>query len=222
MDTGGPEHGIPLLLHTRRIRVLCVGGGAVASRKVAALIAGRAAVRVIAPKLADELHDAVTERAVEWDARAYRRGDIGDAHLVFAATDEPTVNAMVADDADALGRLCVRVDDGHGGSAAMMAAVRRDPLLLGVATTGGAPALTRALRLELEDRYGPEYGTLAALCTDLRADVRVATALAELSVADRRARWRSVISPDILDLIRAGHLDEAKEAAFACLSSSSA
>jgi siroheme synthase-like protein len=201
--------------------VVCVGGGPVAAGKVAGLVVGGAAVRVVAPRLVDRLHAAVAAGAVAWEGRTYRHGDIGDAHLVIAATDDPGVNAAVARDADAAGRLCVRVDDAGAGSAAIMASVQRDPLVLGVATTTGAPSLTRALRLVLEARYGPEYGELARLCSGLRADPHVTAAFAGLSTETRRARWRTVIHPDILDLIRAGHLDQAKEAALACLLSSS-
>jgi siroheme synthase-like protein len=201
--------------------VVCVGGGPVAAGKIAGLVAGGAAVRVVAPRLVDRLHAAVAAGAVAWEGRTYRPGDIGDAHLVISATDDPAVNAAVARDADAADRLCVRVDDGGAGSAAMMASVQRDALVLGVATTTGVPSLTRALRLELEARYGPEYGELATLCTALRVDARVRAALAGTTPEQRRARWRAVIRSDILDLIRAGHLDEAKEAALACLLSSS-
>lgn len=243
MDVDGPVRGVPLLVHTRQLRVLCVGGGSVAARKVAGLIAGGAGVRIVAPFVVDELRTALTSSSgavghgstsssgavghsstadrVTWEARPYRRDDIGDAHLAIAATDDPEVNATVVRDADAAGRLCVRVDEGAAGSAVMMAAVQRDPLVLGVATTAGAPSLTRALRLDLEERYGPEYGQLAALCAELRADTTVAAAFAPLDQVTRRARWRRVIRPDILDLIRAGHLDQAKEAALACLLSSS-
>ncbi|MBW3604588.1 MAG: hypothetical protein KY460_06675 [Actinobacteria bacterium] len=214
-------YGVPILLHAQRLRVVCVGGGSVAARKVAGLIAGGAVLRIVAPSIVDDLRAALTADHVTWEARPHRRDDIGDAHLVIAATDDPAVNAAVARDADAAGRLCVRVDEGAAGSAAMMAAVHRDPLVLGVATTAGVPSLTRALRLDLEDRYGPEYGELAALCAELRADATLAATLAPLDQMTRRARWRRVIRPDILDLIRAGHLDQAKEAAFACLLSSS-
>lgn len=214
-------HGVPFLLYSPRLRVLCVGGGPVAAGKLGALLDGGATVRVVAFELSDRLRDAVAEGRVGWERRAYRSGDVGDAHLVIAATDDPAVNAVVAGDADAAGRLCVRVDDATGGSAAAMAAVYREPLVLGVATTVGAPALTRALRRELADRYGPEYGQLAALFAELRSDPRVVAALSDLDRSARRARWHAVTDLDILDLVRAGRLAQAKEAALACLLSSS-
>lgn len=213
--------GVPVLVRADRLRVLCVGGGAVATRKLAGLLDGGADIRVVAPRLSATLRDAADQGLIRVAQRSYAQGDVGDAHLVVAGTDDPDVNATVARDADAASRLCIRVDDGQAGSAALMGAVRRDPLVLGVATTVGAPALTRLLRAELEETYGPEHGALAALCAELRDDPRVVAALADVDVATRRSRWRRVYRPDILGLIRTGRLDHAKEAALACLLSSS-
>lgn len=221
IDAQVPSVGVPVLVYPARLRVLCVGGGVVATGKVRDLLDGGAQVRVIAPEVTATLREAADEGRLRWRRASYRSGDIDDATLVFAATGSSEVNAAVAADADAAGRLCVRVDDGPGGSAAMMGSVRRGPLVLGVATTGAAPALSRMVRRELADRYGPEHGVLAELSAELRSDPRVVVALADLDVETRRARWRGVYHPDILDLVRAGRLDQAKEAAFACLLSSS-
>jgi precorrin-2 dehydrogenase/sirohydrochlorin ferrochelatase len=182
---------------------------------------GGAGVRVVAPDAVDALRAAAAAGTVVWDRRRYRHGDVGDAHLVIAGTADAEVNAAVAADADAAGRLCVRVDDDAGGTAAFMGAVRRGPVVVGVSTSGAAPGLTRLLRGELEDRYGPEHGQLATLWGALRANAQVVEAMSELDLQTRRGRWRALYRSDILDLIRAGKLAEAKEAALACLLSSS-
>ena len=213
--------GMPLLAYGATLRVCCVGAGPVAERKLAGLLDVGASVVVVAPEATDELARAAADGRVTWHRRPYAPGDLGDAHLVIAATGDAAVNAAVAADADADGRLCVRVDDGTAGTAAMMGAVHRPPLVLGVATTVGAPALSRQVRAELARRYGPEHGQLASLVAELRADARVVAALAELDAGQRRARWRGAMGPDILALIRAGQIDQAKEAAYACLLSSS-
>jgi hypothetical protein len=84
-----------------------------------------------------------------------------------------------------------------------------------------APGLSRVLRRELERTYGPELGQFAQLWGQLRADPRVAAALVGLDQAALRGRWHAIYRADILDSIRAGKLAEAKEAALACLLSSS-
>lgn len=229
MNTPSLEHkdrpalagGVPVLVYSEAVRVLCVGGGHVAARKVRNLIDGGAAVRVVAPDVVAELQQAAEAGGLQWIRRPYQSDDVADAHLVVAGTADPDVNARVAADADAAGRLCIRVDDAVGGTAAFMGAVRRDPVVIGVSTSGAAPGLSWLLRHELEQQYGPELGPLAALWGRLRDDPRVAEALAGLDQAERRRRWRAIYRADILDSIRAGKLAEAKEAALACLLSSS-
>jgi precorrin-2 dehydrogenase/sirohydrochlorin ferrochelatase len=212
---------IPLAVYPQRARVLCVGGGEVAAGKVVGLMDGGADVRVVAPHLVQALRAAADAGNVRWIRRPYQQGDIGDAHVVIAGTSDADTNAAVAADADAAGRLCVRVDDASGGTAAFMGAVQRAPVVLAVSTSGVAPGLTRLLRRQLEEQFGPEYGQLAMLWGDLRADVRVRKTMGALDPQSRRTRWRAAYHPDILDLIRAGKLGEAKEAALACLLSSS-
>jgi precorrin-2 dehydrogenase / sirohydrochlorin ferrochelatase len=215
-----PTTGVPVLVYPQRVRVLCVGGGEVAAGKVAGLMQGGAHIRVVAPDVVPVLQAAAGAGDLQWVRRHYQRGDVGDAHLVIAGTSDTGVNASVAADADAAGRLCVRVDRAAGGTAALMGAVHRDPLVLGVSTSGVAPGLTRLLRRQIEEQFGPEYGQLAMLWGELRADERVRETLGALDPQARRTRWRATYRPDILDLIRAGELGKAKKAALACLLSS--
>jgi hypothetical protein len=82
------------------------------------------------------------------------------------------------------------------------------------------PALSRRLRAELAAAYGEEHGALAAFLADLRADEEVRRLLAPHDDPARAALWRSLLDTDILDHIRNGRPDLAKEVALACLSSS--
>lgn len=201
------------------LRAVVVGGGEVAARKVAVLLDEGAQVVLCSPEAVPSLVTAAEEGRVAWERRTYRAGDATGARLVVAATSEPDVNARIAADADAAGTWCVRVDG--GGSADFAAAVRRGPLTLAVATDGGAPALSRRLRQELEERYGEEYGALARLLSELRGDPGIKRELRGFPGSERRAKWRSVLDTDILDLLRNGQVAAAREVAIACLSSSS-
>ncbi len=196
--------------------MVVVGAGAVAAAKLRSLAPAEPSVDVIAPAAVEEIAAADARGELRWIRRAYRPGDLRGAVLAVAATSEPAVNDAVAQEARERSLLCVRVDG--AGSAAFMGAIRRGPLTLAVAS--GSPALTRRLRAELEQVYGPEHGELAALLAELRADPQVRAELAELDEAGRAARWRAILDTDILGHIRAGRLDRAKEVALACLSSS--
>ena len=82
-----------------------------------------------------------------------RPSDVDGAWLVFACTDDPAVNAAVADAAAAPAVFCVRADDAAGGTARTPAVLRRDGIT--VAVNGGddprrAVALRDAISLALD------------------------------------------------------------------------
>lgn len=217
--------GVPLLLDLAGQRVVLVGGGQVAAGKLASLLDARADVTVIAPEASAGVRAHADAGRVSWQRRPYAAGDLAGALLAVAATADPAVNERVAADAAAAATVCVRTDrapdSAQPGTAAFLAAVHRGDLLLAVSTGGRAPSLSRWLRRELEDAYGPEYGALVALLGELRDDPRIQAGLARLDDDGRRAAWRSVPVTDILRLLRSGHSQSARELASACLSSSS-
>lgn len=194
-----------------------------AEAKLASVFAagGRPDVVVVAPDLTGGLAQRAADGALTWYDRAYVDGDLAGAWLAVAATASGAVNAAVADEAERRRVWCVRADDAPRGSAALLAAQRHGPLLLAVSTSGRAPALARRIRQELAERYGPEYGAVADVMGELRRDPEVRAALAGLDAGERRARWRAVLDTDIVDLVRSGRRQQAKEVAAACLCSSS-
>lgn len=94
-------------------RVVVVGGGRVAQRRVPALLAAGADVVLIAPEVTPALEDLPIERRL----RPYERGDCEGAWLVQACTDDPKTNAMVAAEAAARHIWCVRADDAEASAA---------------------------------------------------------------------------------------------------------
>ena len=206
----------PLLIRVAGRRIVGVGGGPVAASKLVPLAEEHgAAVEIIAPTIDDRLVGVST-----WHQRAYEGpGDLEGALLVVAATDDAAVNDRVAADAAELGVLCVRSDAEGDGTAAFPATVRHGPLTISVGTDGRSPTVARWLRQQLESTYGPEYGALVLLLAELRRDPEIAASLARLTGDQRRLAWRSIPLVDILDLLRSGSVDSAKEVAAACLSS---
>src|SRR3982751_879884 len=93
-------------------RVVVVGGGAVASTKVHALLPCRPRpLVVIAPDASDAIRVAADNGDLLWLRREYAPGDLDGAALAFGATDDRTVNARVASDARAAQVPVLAVDD---------------------------------------------------------------------------------------------------------------
>jgi len=97
--------GVPLLVEASALSVLVVGGGLVAVRKASTLAASGARVRVVALAASAEMRALAEAGRVALDERTYETGDIGDAVLVVAATNDRATNASVAADARRLNRL---------------------------------------------------------------------------------------------------------------------
>lgn len=129
-DTPPPVYLSGLRLTGRR--VLVVGGGHVAERRVPRLLGAGAHVHLVAPSATALLRGLAAHGALAWSARDFFEDDLEGAWLVLALTDEPAVNAAVAAGAEARHTFCVRADDATGGSAWTPAVGTVDGLLVGV------------------------------------------------------------------------------------------
>jgi uroporphyrin-III C-methyltransferase / precorrin-2 dehydrogenase / sirohydrochlorin ferrochelatase len=98
-------------------RVVVVGGGPVASRRVAGLLDAGAVVELICPHATPALDALVVAGRLTWRRRAYESGDLHDAWYVVAATNDPAANAAVAAEAESARVFCSRADDAASSTA---------------------------------------------------------------------------------------------------------
>ncbi|MEJ5200300.1 MAG: bifunctional precorrin-2 dehydrogenase/sirohydrochlorin ferrochelatase, partial [Anaerolineae bacterium] len=187
-------------------RVVVVGGGAVAERKVAGLRAAGAAVTIISPTLTPGLERLAEDGAVQAVRRPYRPGDLEGAFLVIAATDDRTANHAVWEEAERRGCLINVVDDPEHSNFIVPAVVRRGEITLAISTGGASPALARRLRERVEATIGPEYGILAELLAELRPELlrRFPPGEPRLAAALR------LVDSDVLEVIRVQGADAAR------------
>jgi uroporphyrin-III C-methyltransferase / precorrin-2 dehydrogenase / sirohydrochlorin ferrochelatase len=98
-------------------RVLVVGGGHVAQRRVPRLLAAGADVVVVSPETTPAVEGLAGAGEITWRKRGYEPADIDDAWYVIAATDDPAVNEQITADAEGQRIFCVRADDGAEATA---------------------------------------------------------------------------------------------------------
>jgi uroporphyrin-III C-methyltransferase/precorrin-2 dehydrogenase/sirohydrochlorin ferrochelatase len=96
-------------------RVVVVGGGHVAQRRVSGLLGAGADVTVVSLEVTPALEGLAGELTLV--LREFTETDLDGAWYVVAATDDPAVNARVVAAADARHTFCVRADDALGGTA---------------------------------------------------------------------------------------------------------
>jgi uroporphyrin-III C-methyltransferase/precorrin-2 dehydrogenase/sirohydrochlorin ferrochelatase len=136
----------PLLLRLERKRVLVVGGGPVAARRVRGMLDALADVFVVAPVLGEELTDQLRSGAITWYGREFLAGDTAGAWLVHTATGDRHTDDAVAQECDATRVWCVRADDSARSSAWTPAVAHGEDGLLVAVSGGGDPGRSIAIR----------------------------------------------------------------------------
>ncbi len=98
-------------------RVVVVGGGHVAQRRIPGLIAAGADVVVVSPVVTPAIEGMVGSGEVLWHERGFRAADLDEAWYVVAATDDTAANEQVSAAAEERRIFCVRSDDAPKASA---------------------------------------------------------------------------------------------------------
>ncbi len=182
--------------------MLVVGGGAIATRKAKRFVHAGALVRIVAPALCEELEAFVLERALIVERRPYVTGDIADAQLVVAATNDRHANALVSSDAQREHRLVNAADLSDDGNFAVMSTHRRGPLTIGV-SAGGVPAAAVRIRDAIAERFDLRYSDALNQLTVLRRHM-----LACDQTQEWRERSRALIDDGFCDAVEQGSLSE--------------
>jgi precorrin-2 dehydrogenase/sirohydrochlorin ferrochelatase len=188
------------MLDGESLWALVVGGGAVATRKVRALVEAGATVHVVALDVTAELSELASRSPhLEITRCPYDASLLGDATLVIAATNDAAVNARIA--ADARGRLVNVVTAPELGNVATPAVHRAGDLVIAV-SAGRLPSAAARIRDAVAERFDSRY----AAAVDALASMRRA-----LLDAGRRERWGQltddVIGHDFCDLVESGELE---------------
>jgi uroporphyrin-III C-methyltransferase/precorrin-2 dehydrogenase/sirohydrochlorin ferrochelatase len=140
------ENTAPYLLGLRLEgrRVVVVGGGGVASRRMPALLDAGAEILLVSPEVTASLEALAAAGRIRWQARGYEPGDCAGAWLVCACADSQAVNAAVAAEAEAQQTWCVRADDAAASPAWTPASGRAGNVRVGVLS--GDPRHSAAVR----------------------------------------------------------------------------
>jgi len=209
-------YGSPVNLLVRGKRVVVVGAGRIAARKIQPLLDGGADLLVVDPDAGDQVRTWASAGRLTLKEAPFTPSDLDGAWLAFTATDDPEVNRAVFEAGEAMRVWVNSADDPANCSFTLMSVVRRGDLVLAIGTGGRSPALAAHLRRTLEEEIGPSYATLLDLLSDAREALRASGRSSE------DADWQRAFESGIVDLVRSGRLDEAKELLSTCLSSSSA
>jgi uroporphyrin-III C-methyltransferase/precorrin-2 dehydrogenase/sirohydrochlorin ferrochelatase len=162
----------PVFFDLTALKVLVVGGGEVALRKVALLERSGASITLVAPEVLPELQERAAAGKILLAIREFVPNDLDGARLVIVATSRRAVNRWIASLSEARGIPVNVVDDREASRFIVPAIIDRDPVLVAISTGGTSPVLARRLRERLEVVIPKKIGELAVWLRALRHGAR--------------------------------------------------
>ncbi|MDN3017379.1 NAD(P)-binding protein [Paenibacillus sp. BSR1-1] len=146
----------PIILRLEGKKVVVVGGGKVAERKVNSLLGTGADVSVISPEITETIQKLADEGKIVCQQRPFSEEDVYGAFMIFAATNDQALNQMVKDLADSH-QLVTIADNPDESNFHIPAHLQRGRLSISVSTGGASPTLARKIREQLEQQFNESY-----------------------------------------------------------------
>ena len=197
----------PIHLNIDYKTVVIVGGGHVATQKVASLLPTKANVIVVSPTLHETLIPVAKVGKITWREKMFEPRDLDDASLIIAATNDSTVNDAVQE-ATQHWQLFNRADAQGTSDFIAPATVRRGQLVLTVSTSGASPALARKIKKELAEQFDDVYEEYVNFLQEARLMISATFEKGE----KRSAALKALLEPSLLEWTRNG--DHEKREAY--------
>ena len=143
----------PMFIDLTDKKILVVGGGVIALRRIRTMLKFGADICVIAPEFCEELAQMEEEGKIMAEHRGYRIGDICGAQIVLAATDDREVNRQIREECRAAGILVNVADDKSLCDFYFPSVVMTDEAVIGINSGGTDPSITKNIRREIEDMF---------------------------------------------------------------------
>jgi len=140
----------PAFVSLKGKKILVVGGGKVATRKVEKLLPFGGEIAVVAPKVSKELKKLAKEKRIKLKRRRFLTGDLRGAFMVIVAVDDIDLQRRIFNLCQKRGIFCNSVDSPDYCNFIFPALVVRGDLVIGITTSGKAPALSREVRKLIE------------------------------------------------------------------------
>lgn len=191
---------LPVMLDLSGQRVVVVGGGTVAERKVNGLLEAEASVVIVSPSLTGTLAALAEIGRLTWMNANYAAGDIAGAFLVYAASNDRAVNEAVAQEARSLGIPVNVASHAEAGSFITPAVLRRGRLTVAVSTSGAGPGAAAKITEQLAGVLGAEYEPYLDFLHRMRTEIKQREPSAEV----RSRLLRKLGSLNVLNEMRQG------------------
>ncbi len=202
----------PAFIDVKKRCCVVIGGGNIGEEKVVKLLDCDASVVVISPEVNEGVSSLADDDRIVWHKREYQAGDLEDAFIAIAATDDNKVNRAIAEEAKERNVLLNVVDVTHLCTFIAPSVAIRGDVTVAASTGGASPALARKFR-ELLDGSPIEsshplmdYAELTPLLADVRSEIR------SKGITLATDHWQACITDNLLETVLDGRYGEARSA----------
>ncbi|MSP85908.1 MAG: uroporphyrinogen-III C-methyltransferase [Methylotenera sp.] len=209
---------LPIFMNITNRPCVVIGGGEVASRKVAMLLKANAAITLYSPEICQALQALSVAGKITTIHARFEAQQLAGACLVIAATNVVAVNTAVSIAAKAQNIPVNVVDSPALCTFTMASIVERSPIVIAISSEGNAPVLARYIRTRIETMLPAGYGRIAGIAGEFRDKVKAKYATSQA----RRIFWEGVLQGPIVERILSGQEAAARTALDQLLSGHSA
>ena len=141
----------PMFMDMQRLKVLVVGGGAIATEKLEKLVDFTKEITVIALRIEPQAQALIATHGLTVYQRAYETGDIEGFDIVIVATDTVALHKAIYEESRGSRILVNSVDNTDYCDFIFPSYIKRDDLTIAFSTGGASPAFAKQIRRHFEN-----------------------------------------------------------------------
>lgn len=194
------------MLNLQDKHCVVVGGGNVATRKIASLLQANAKVTVVSPMCSAQIKEWSDANLLCIQEKMFERNDVKDAFLVIAATNSHDSNIEVYN-AVSSQQLINIVDRPDLCNFTVPTVLKRGKLSIAISTSGSSPSLAQKIKSDLEEVFDNSYEQYIDFLDEARKEIKA-------QIKDARVRYilfKHLLDPIYLELTRKGKFVERKQ-----------
>ncbi|WP_117170474.1 NAD(P)-binding protein [Paraliobacillus sediminis] len=185
---------IPMMIDVKGQKVVVVGGGKIAQRRITTLLDTDAIISVISPTVTKTIESLHIQKSVYWQEKVFEESDLDHAFLIIVATNNSAINHWVIESAPK-NALINAVEDATQGNVQFPIHLKRGKLSIAISTTGASPAFAKKIKHELENEYDERYQAYMDFLFDARQLVKTAN----IDSNEKKKILHSLINEELLD-----------------------
>lgn len=163
----------PMFVDLKGKKVIIIGGGKVAYRKVTKLLSFEAEITVIAPDICSEIQNLSNDNSnLILKNRNFEIEDIKNSFLVISATNNSSTNQQVAQICKSQNIPINSVDDIENCTFLFPALIKKESLVIGCSTSGKAPDIAAFVKNTIEQDLPENIGQVVEILGILREELK--------------------------------------------------